>query len=122
MAEAQPFTAVSSGGLALSTSPYELLRTPNVAIELINFEVSNDGGYRRINGFESLGLTSATKPEGANIILGVTPYGEGAVVCVATNVYYTEDGVTWLQINKDTGVGGLLESAMPAASALTRIV
>jgi|19_taG_2_1085344.scaffolds.fasta_scaffold00760_11 hypothetical protein len=120
MPELLPYTTVSSGGLDLSAPPYELLRTPNVALLLNNFEVAVSGGYRRINGFTLYGTTSATRPEGANKILGIEPYALGVVVCVDTSVYYSEDGITWLQINKDTTSGGKTAAQMPATAALDR--
>lgn len=119
MAVAQPFTVVPRGGLDLVSTPYELLRKPNVAVKLDNFEVSNEGGYRRINGFTAFGGGSATQPEGSNQILGVQPYGAGVVVCVDTSVYYSEDGITWTQINKDLAGGGN-DAALAAAAALDR--
>ena len=120
MPVAQPYTAVSSGGLDLISSPYELLRTPNIATRLTNFEVSNDGGYRRINGHTRLGAGSATNPGTSTRIWGVQPYGLGLVVCVATSVYYSEDGISWLQINKDTTGSGKTEAQMGATAALDR--
>lgn len=119
MAVAQPFTVVPQGGLDLVSTPYELLRKPNVAVQLNNFEVSNEGGYRRINGFTAFGGASATQPEGANQILGVQPYGEGVVVCVDTSVYYSEDGATWTQINKTLPLGGD-DAALAAAAVADR--
>jgi hypothetical protein len=117
MAELQPHAAVASGGLDLVTSPYELLRNPNVATDLVNFEVSIAGGYRRINGYTAFGTT---RPEGANQILGIYPYALGVVVVVDTSIYYSEDGDTWLQINKDTTSGGKTEAQMPGTAALNR--
>jgi len=119
MAAVQPFTVVPSGGLDLISTPYELLQNPSVAIKLNNFEVSNQGGYRRISGFTAFGGGSATRPEGANRILGVQPYGAGVVVCVDTSIYYSEDGITWAQVNKDLSGGGNA-AALAAAAALDR--
>jgi len=122
MPEMQPYTAVSSGGLDLISSAYELLRTPNVATKLVNFEVALSGGYRRINGFTLFGEGSSTRPESSNKILGIYPYGLGVIVCVDTSVYYSEDGITWLQVNKDTTSGGKTLAQMPGTAALDRPV
>jgi hypothetical protein len=119
MAVIQPFTIVPQGGLDLTSTPYELLKKPNVAVKLDNFEVSNEGGYRRINGFTAFGAGSAVNPEGANQILGVQPYGQGVVVCVDTSIYYSEDGITWAQVNKDLAAGGN-DAALAGAAALDR--
>ena len=101
MPASQPYTVPCIGGLFKSTNAIDLLRTPGAATELRNFEVSTEGGYRRINGFTKLGTTSAVQPSGSSdTLLGVTPYGDGVVVCVSTNIYFSQDGITWLQINR----------------------
>ena len=120
MPQEQAYTTDCSGGLDLATSTYELLNVPSVAASLTNFEVDTSGGYRRINGFTRYGEGSATDPETSNRILGIVPYALGVVVCVNTSVYYSEDGISWLQINKDTTGSGLTEANMPAAAALDR--
>ena len=103
MARSQPYTVACDGGLVKSANSIDLLRTPGVARELRNFEVSIEGGYRRINGYEKFGGTSATQPTGGTTdILGVTPYADGVVVTAGTNIYFSQDGITWLQINKDS--------------------
>jgi hypothetical protein len=61
MASGQPFSVSLSGGLDKSTNSLELLRTPGVATKLRNFEVSIEGGYRRINGYSLFGGDSAAK-------------------------------------------------------------
>ena len=121
MAVVQPYTVITAGGLDLVTSRYQLMSMPSVATELVNFEVDLQGGYRRINGFTRLGGDSATNPGAASDVLGVIPYGLGVLVCVDTGVYYTEDdGLTWLQVNKDTTGSGIVESLMPSTAALPR--
>ena len=51
MAASQPYTVACAGGLVKATNQIDLLKTPGVATDLRNFEVSIEGGYRRINGF-----------------------------------------------------------------------
>ena len=51
MATSQPYTVAVNGGLVSSTNAIDLLKTPGVAKDLRNFEVSTEGGYRRINGY-----------------------------------------------------------------------
>ena len=50
MAISQPYTVAVNGGLVESSNVIDLLKTPGVAKDLRNFEVSTEGGYRRING------------------------------------------------------------------------
>ena len=122
MARSQPYTVACDGGLVKSANSIDLLRTPGVARELRNFEVSIEGGYRRINGYEKFGGTSATQPTGGTTdILGVTPYADGVVVTAGTNIYFSQDGITWLQINKDSvAVGGDNYTTFTGRSTLAR--
>ena len=107
MARSQPYTVACTGGLIKSANSIDLLKTPGAARELRNFEVSIEGGYRRINGFEKFGGESATQPTGsANTIFGVIPYADGVIVVVGNALYFSQDGITWLQINKLSAGGG----------------
>ena len=106
MARSQPYTVACGGGLVNSANAIDLLRTPGVATELRNFEVSIEGGYRRINGYQKFGTTDSTQPTGGTTdILGVIPYADGVVVCAGTNIYFTQDGITYLQINRSSVSG-----------------
>ena len=64
MARSQPYTVACDGGLVTASNQIDLLKTPGVATELKNFEVSIEGGYRRINGFSKFGGGSAALPTG----------------------------------------------------------
>ena len=82
MARSQPYTVACDGGLVKTTNAIDLLKTPGVATDLRNFEVSIKGGYRKINGYQKLGTTNAVQPTGGTTnILGVTPYADGVVAC-----------------------------------------
>ena len=106
MPRSQPYTVACAGGLVNSSNAIDLLRTPGVATELKNFEVSIEGGYRRINGYQKFGTTNSTQPTGGTTdILGVIPYADGVVVCASTNIYFTQDGITYLQINRSSVSG-----------------
>ena len=107
MARSQPYTVACDGGLVKSANSLDLLRTPGVARELRNFEVSIEGGYRRINGFAKFGGSSATQPTGgATNILGVTPYADGVIAVAGNAIYFSQDGITWLQVNRISATGG----------------
>jgi len=106
-----------TGGLNTNLNEFDMLKQPGLAKELLNFEVDPDGGYRRVSGYTPYGTT---RPEGASRILGVIPYALGVVACVDTSVYYTEDGTTWLQINRDTGHSGVLEADLSSQTELDR--
>ena len=73
MPASQPYTVAVNGGLVKSSNVIDLLKTPGVAKDLRNFEVSTEGGYRRINGFAKYGGGSAVQPTGgtATILLSL---------------------------------------------------
>jgi hypothetical protein len=121
MAVSQPYTVACSGGLVKSSNSIDLLRSPGVARELRNFEVSIEGGYRRINGFSKFGGDNATQPTGsADTILGVTPYADGVIACASTNIYFSQDGITWIEINKLSAGGGDNYATFTGKSVTTR--
>jgi len=100
----QPFALACQGGLNKVASQFELLRSPGEATSLRNFEVSTNGGYRRINGYTQFG--DGTRPNSANAIKGLQVYADGLVAASGTNIYFSQDGDSWLQINKDSVAGG----------------
>ena len=122
MAQSQPYTVACDGGLVKSANSIDLLRTPGVARELRNFEVSTEGGYRRINGYQKYGTTNATRPTGgATNILGVFPYADGVIVTAGTAIYFSNDGQNWLNIGRASVAGsGDNHTAFTGRSTLTR--
>ena len=102
----QPYALACEGGLDKSSSSFELLRRPGSATRLRNFEVDVAGGYRRINGFSAFGGGSAANPSTDNDILGLHVYGDGVIACSSTNIYFSLDGTSWLQINRASVAGG----------------
>ena len=122
MAQSQPYTVACDGGLVKSANSIDLLRTPGVARELRNFEVSTEGGYRRINGFAKYGGGSAVQPTGGTAtLLGVFPYADGVIVTVGTNIYFSNTGTSWLQINRSSVSGsGDNHTAFTGRSVLAR--
>ena len=106
MAASQPYALACEGGLDKASSSFELLRRPGAATRLRNFEVDIAGGYRRVNGFSAFGGSSAANPSTDNDILGLHVYADGLIACSSTNIFFTLDGITWLQINRDSVAGG----------------
>lgn len=100
MAASQPFGFSCKGGLNTNISEIEMLKQPGIATELMNFEVDPDGGYRRVNGFTDYGGGSTARPNSSNAVLGIKTYADGVIVCSGTDIYFSNDGATWLQINK----------------------
>ena len=118
MAASQPFGISCKGGLNTNLNQLEMLSQPGLATKLQNFEVDPDGGYRRINGFTAFG---STRPNSSNRVLGIQVYADGVVVCSGTDIFFSIDGNSWLQINR-SGVhsSGDNYSTFTGRSVLTR--
>jgi len=118
MAGSQPFGLSCKGGLNTNLNQFEMLAQPGLATDLENFEVDTDGGYRRVNGFERFGNSN---PNSDNPILGLFVYADGLIACSGTNIFFTLDGSTWLQINRASVAGsGDNYTAFTGRSTLTR--
>ena len=119
MPASQPYTVACSGGLVKSSNAIDLLKTPGVAQELRNFEVSIEGGYRRINGFSQFGSAKVTGS--TTNILGVIPYADGVIACASTGIYFSQDGNSWLNVSRSSVAGsGDDHTAFTGRSALAR--
>ena len=104
MPAAQPFSVALVGGLVKSTNSSALLKTPGVATKLRNFEVSDEGTYRRINGFSLFG---DTLPNSSEDIEGLVVYADGLIAVAGNDVFFSQDGEsTWLQLNKESVASG----------------
>jgi len=122
MAASQPYTVACAGGLVKATNQIDLLKTPGVATDLRNFEVSIEGGYRRINGFTKLGEGSAAQVSGStDTIHGVIPYGDGVIACASTGIFFSQDGTSWLNVSRSSvDANGDNYTAFTGRSTLTR--
>jgi len=119
MAASQPYTVACSGGLVKSSNAIDLLKSPGVAQELRNFEVSIEGGYRRINGFSQFGSAKVTGS--TTNILGVTPYADGVIACASTGIFFSQDGNSWLNVSRSSVANsGDDHTAFTGRSTLTR--
>tara|TARA_R110001632_G_scaffold232799_1_gene374633 strand:- start:205 stop:1809 length:1605 start_codon:yes stop_codon:yes gene_type:complete len=96
----QPFALSCRGGLNVNLNQLEIMRQPGLATELLNFEVDPDGGYRRINGFTQFGGGSTARPNSSNAILGMFVYADGLIVCSGTGIFFSQDGTSWLTLNR----------------------
>jgi hypothetical protein len=101
----QAFGLSCQGGLNTNLNQFQMLQQPGFATELLNFEVDPDGGYRRINGYTLFGGGSAARPNSSNGILGLFVYADGVIAASGTNLYFSLDGTSWLQINRSSVSG-----------------
>jgi len=121
MAASQPFGISCKGGLNTNLNQLEMLAQPGVATKLLNFEVDPDGGYRRINGYTPFGGDDAIRPTGGNDpILGLHTYADGLIVCAGTGIYFSQDGTSWLQVNRISSGGGDDYTTFTGKSLLAR--
>lgn len=112
-----------AGGLNLTATTAELFQNPGYARVLENFESSYKGGYRRINGYTRFG---DTQPAGtSNTITGVYYYAGGVIAVQEdsggnSNLYWSDDGSTWIQLNKQGASAGLSITSLNSATQTTR--
>ena len=111
MPSTQPFSVSCKGGLNTNLNEFEILSNPGLATRLRNYEVDPDGGYRRINGYTSFGTTvvnegvpefQSNRPNGETRLLGLQVYADGVIACAGTGIFFSNDGINWLQINRGT--------------------
>lgn len=106
MPSTQPFGISCKGGLNTNLNEFEILANPGLATKLQNYEVDPDGGYRRINGYVAFGSDlpdhgfTYNRPSGENDLKGLQVYADGVVACVNDGIFFSNDGIDWLQINR----------------------
>lgn len=95
----ETFPIACKGGLDTTTNTQELLEKPGWATRLLNFEPSNDGGYRRINGYTPIGQIDVndTSPIKGTYLVD----DRAAIVCQGSNVYFSFDLSNWIAINRE---------------------
>jgi len=117
-------TVLSRGGLYTNEDALVLASSnPGAAIRMLNFEVSQFGGYRRINGFEPYDATYPTLP-GLGKVLGVwihsdTVYGArrnsgDATGSLGTDPFAVTDGsatVTVTHVSHGLAIGSFVTFA-----------
>ena len=100
---AQNFAVVNlDGGLNLIDTHMTNQQRVGTCKVLDNFESSINGGYRKINGYTMYG--TAQPSGGANTVFGTFPYADGVLAISSDGVYFSDDGITWIQVNRDTYV------------------
>ena len=108
-----------TGGLDTISDRVNLFQEPGKAIKMVNFEGGIKGGYHRINGYEKY---SAVSPDGVgtNPVLAARSYFDGCVAMQGGDVYFSEDSLTWIQVNKDTTDTFVDAATLAGLGALTR--
>ena len=136
MAQTQPFGFACLGGLDINQSQFVLQQQQaGTAVDLVNFEVDSDGGYRRISGHSLLAAGRINGDSSLNTkIHGLVSYTNGGVIAaIGTDIYLadttlsdgTHDANTFIKINRSGGdapavTGGDDYSAFTALSVAAR--
>lgn len=107
------------GGLDTISDRITLFQTPGKAVKMINFESGIKGGYRRISGYTKY---SAVSPDGVGTdpVVAARSYFGGSVAVQGGNVYFSADGTSWIQVNKDTSGAFVTEATLAGLGALPR--
>lgn len=107
------------GGLDTISDRVSLFEIPGKAVSMVNFEGGLKGGYRRINGYTKY---SALSPDGVGTdpVLAARSYFNGCVAVQGGNIYFSEDGTSWLQVNKDTSGIFVDTATLAGLGSLTR--
>ena len=114
------FPVSCAGGLDETSTTRELQSKPGFATHLYNFEITQDGGYRRVNGFEKLGTLGKTPDITVSEVLGARIHNNGYIICKAGDLYFTYDGDEFVQLNKIGATTAKTDIEMNALSVDTR--
>jgi len=107
------------GGLDTVADRVALFEQPGKAVKMVNFEGGIRGGYRRISGYTKY---SELTPDGVGTspVVGARSYFNGSIAIQGGDIYFSQDGTSWLQVNKDTGDTFVDEATLIGLSALSR--
>lgn len=118
------FPVSCQGGLDETSTTRQLESKPGWATTLFNFEVTNDGGYRRVNGYEKLGTLGKTPDVTDTPILGAYIHNNGYIFCKGDKVYFTYDGDEWVTLNRNmdpvANPGGVTAAALELTPLIPR--
>lgn len=117
--EENTFLVRLRGGLDTVADRLSLFEAPGKAVKMVNFEGGIHGGYRRISGYEKYGTLS---PDGVGTAAVHTArsYFNGCIAFQNGDVYFSQTGASWIQVNKDTGDTFVDEATLNGLGALTR--
>ena len=89
MPSTQPFGISCKGGLNTNLNEFEILAAPGSAVQLTNYEVDPDGGYRRINGYTPYGdIRDDVTPADVKV-KGLQVYADGVIITGNNKVVFS---------------------------------
>jgi|TARA_R110000764_G_scaffold200313_4_gene285659 hypothetical protein len=99
--EEKTFLLKSEGGLDTVSSAIELFETPGLAARLMNFQPTVSSGYEQVRGYQKFGTAAPGGAISAKVT-SVYSYYDGAVCTKGGKIYFSQDGNSWIQVNKNT--------------------
>jgi len=98
----QPFNATCGGGLVLNKDVYDM--QPGEALQLINFEPSTEGGYRRINGTAKYNSTIVPQVLAASERVQMSAIFNGKIIAArGGTVSYGDTTGSWTSLATSQG-------------------
>jgi hypothetical protein len=98
----QPFNAKCGGGLVLNKDVYDM--QPGEALQLINFEPSTEGGYRRINGTTKYNSTIVPQVSAASERIQMSAIFNGKIIVArGGTVSYGDTSGSWTSLATSQG-------------------
>jgi len=98
----QPFNATCGGGLVLNKDVYDM--QPGEALQLINFEPSTEGGYRRINGTTKYNSTIVPQVSAASERIQMSAIFNGKIIVArGGTVSYGDTSGSWTSLATSQG-------------------
>jgi hypothetical protein len=86
---------------------------------MVNFEGGITGGYRRISGYTKYG-TLSPDGVGTSAVHSARSYFNGCVAFQNGDVYWSQTGASWIQVNKNTGDTFVDETTLNGLGVLSR--
>ena len=98
----QPFNATCGGGLVLNKDVYDM--QPGEALQLINFEPSTEGGYRRINGTTKYNSTIVPQVSASSERVQMSAIFNGKIIAArGGTVSYGDTTGSWTSLATSQG-------------------
>lgn len=110
---------VTSGeitGFTVTSGGSDYVTTPNVSISDTTGSGASAVAYLTNNGVGTRVGTNSNETR----INGALVYKDGYLVARDGGLWWSTDGITWLQVNKDTGASGMDSTALAGATILPR--
>ena len=98
----KPYNATCGGGLVLNKDVYDM--APGEALQLVNFEPSTEGGYRRLNGTTKYNSTIVPQVAAATERIQMSAIFNGKIIAArGGTVVYGDTSGSWTSLGTSKG-------------------